>query len=97
MPPLKSVPGWWIRRGKLITDQEEFYSGCYGYASINFYPFNAKGNVGVAAGLNNVMKVKDGESLGGRVSADADFAEVDMADAPFPMGDDSEPTDIFGD
>lgn len=43
------------------------------------------------------MKVKDGESLGGRVSADADFAEVDMADAPFPMGDDSEPTDIFGD
>lgn len=93
----KTRPGVVDKARQPITDQEEFYSGCYGYVSINFYPFNAKGNVGVAAGLNNVMKVKDGESLGGRVSADADFAEVDMADAPFPMGDDSEPTDIFGD
>lgn len=63
MPPLKR-PGVVDKARQPITDQEEFYSGCYGYVSINFYPFNAKGNVGVAAGLNNVMKVKDGESLG---------------------------------
>lgn len=93
----KTRPGVVDKARQLITDQEDFYSGCYGYVSINFYPFNAKGNLGVAAGLNNVMKVKDGEPLGGRVSADVDFADVDMADAPFPMGDSSDPDDIFGD
>lgn len=56
-----------------ILDQTEFYSGCYGRASVNFYPYNANGNRGIAAGLNNVQKIKDGESLGGRQSAEADF------------------------
>ena len=27
-----------------ITDEEELYSGCWVYASVNFYPFNASGN-----------------------------------------------------
>lgn len=58
-----------------ILDQDEFYSGCYGRASVTFYPFKAKGNKGVAAGLNNVQKIKDGESLGGRQSAEADFSD----------------------
>ncbi len=58
-----------------ILDQDEFYSGCYGRASITFYPFNANGNKGIAAGLNNVQKLKDGESLGGRQSAEADFSD----------------------
>ena len=60
-----------------ITDQEWFYSGCYGYVSINFYAFNTNGNMGVAAGLNNVMKLKDGDALGGRSSAESDFADID--------------------
>ena len=58
---------------KPITDEEEFYSGCYGRASINFFAFNAKGNKGVAAGLNNLQKIKDGDPLSGRQSAEADF------------------------
>lgn len=91
----KTRPGVVDKNRQPITVQEEFYSGCYGYVSINFYPFN-KPNVGVAAGLNNVMKVKDGDPLGGRASAESDFAEIDMTDAPFPTGDDTE-TDIFGD
>lgn len=86
----KTRPGVVDKARQPITDQDEFYSGCYGWVSVNFYPFNVKGNVGVAAGLNNVMKGKDGESLGGRSSADADFADVDMSDAPFPVGDDAE-------
>lgn len=93
----RTRPGVVDKARQTIIDQEDFYSGCYGYVSIKFYPFNAKGNLGVAAGLNNVMKVKDGEPLGGRVSADADFADIDTADAPFPIGDDSDATDIFGD
>jgi len=59
-----------------ITDEEEVYSGCYGYASVNFFAFNTAGNKGVAAGLNNVLKTRDGDYLGGRVSAEADFADI---------------------
>lgn len=58
---------------KQITDEAQVYSGCYARASINFYAFNTKGNAGIAVGLNNIQKVKDGEALGGRSSADADF------------------------
>lgn len=59
-----------------ILDKEEFYSGCYGRASINFYAFNTSGNKGVAAGLNNIQKLRDGESLGGSVaSAEDDFGD----------------------
>lgn len=58
-----------------IMSQDEFYSGCYGRASINFYPFNVSGNKGIAAGLNNLQKLEGGERLGGGSSAEDDFAE----------------------
>jgi hypothetical protein len=61
-----------------ITDKEEFYSGCYGIASVNFFPFKVSGNKGVACGLNNLMKTADGEPLGGRQSAEDDFADVEI-------------------
>ena len=57
-----------------IIDPNEFYSGCYGRASITFYPYNAQGSKGIACGLNNVQKLEDGEPLGGATSAAADFA-----------------------
>ena len=60
-----------------IIDRDEFYSGCYGKASINFYAFNAAGNKGVAAGLNNLMKLEDGERLGGGSTAEEDFGSPD--------------------
>jgi len=59
-----------------IIDKSEFYSGCYGRASINFYPFAVSGNKGIAAGLNNLQKLEDGESLGGSAeSAAAEFGQ----------------------
>lgn len=59
-------------------EQDDFYSGCYGRAAINFYPFAAKGNKGVAAGLNNLQKLEDGERLGGgKASAESDFGGGD--------------------
>lgn len=60
-----------------IMDKSEVYSGCYGRASINFYAFNANGNRGIACGLNNLQKLRDGEPLGGRASAESDFATVE--------------------
>lgn len=59
-----------------VTDEEEVYSGCYGYVSVNFFPFANAGNNGVACGLNNVLKTKDGEFLGGRTSAQNDFGAL---------------------
>ena len=63
-----------------ILDRGEFYSGCYGRASISFFAFNSNGNRGIACGLNNLQKLRDGEPLGGRVSAEADFAGLDDDD-----------------
>ncbi len=63
-----------------ITDSTEVYSGCYAKVSLNFYPFDAKGNRGVAAGLNNVVKVQDGDFLGGRASLNDDFSEEEFDD-----------------
>lgn len=56
-----------------ILDRSEVYSGVYGRASINFYAFNSNGNKGIACGLNNLQKIKDGEPLGGKSSAEDDF------------------------
>ena len=58
-----------------IIDPDEFYSGCYGRAAIEFYPYNAEGSKGIACGLGNLQKLEDGEKLGGGgVSAAVDFA-----------------------
>ena len=57
-----------------IIDRSEVYSGVYGRASINFYAFNSNGNKGIACGLNNLQKMKDGEPLGGKSRAEDDFA-----------------------
>ena len=94
----KTRPGVVDRDRQAILDEEDFYSGCYGFVSINFYAFNTNGNMGVAAGLNNVLKARDGERLGGRVSAEADFADVDASDLPFdlPAEEDTGAADIFG-
>lgn len=58
---------------KPILDQSEVYSGCYGRVSITFYAFNSNGNKGIACGLGNIQKIKEGEPLSGRSSASDDF------------------------
>ena len=63
-----------------ILTRSEVYSGVYGRASISFYAFNSNGNKGIACGLNNLQKVRDGEPLGGKVNAETDFATDDDDD-----------------
>ena len=63
-----------------ILERSEVYSGVYGRASINFYAFNSNGNKGIACGLNNLQKLRDGEPLGGKSRAEDDFAEEDEED-----------------
>ncbi len=56
-----------------ILERSEVYSGVYGRASISFYAFNSNGNKGIAVGLNNLQKIKDGDPLGGKSRAEDDF------------------------
>lgn len=63
-----------------ILSRSEVYSGVYGRASISFYAFNSNGNKGIACGLNNLQKVRDGEPLGGKTSAESDFATEEDED-----------------
>lgn len=60
-----------------VLTRSEVYSGVYGRASINFYAFNSNGNRGIACGLNNLQKIRDGAPLGGKASAESDFAAED--------------------
>lgn len=61
-----------------IMSTDEFYSGCYGRASINFYAYKVQSK-GIAAGLNNLQKLSDGESLTGGSSAEEDFGGEDLS------------------
>ena len=52
----------------------------YGRASITLYAFNSNGNRGIACGLNNLQLIRAGEPLGGKASAESDFATDDDED-----------------
>ena len=75
-----SAPGIVDANCQPILDRSEVYSGVYGRASINLYAFNSNGNKGIACGLNNLQKIHDGEPLGGKSSAEDDFATEDEDD-----------------
>lgn len=61
-----------------IISPDEFYSGCYGRASVNFFPFAKAGNKGIGVALNNLQKLEDGENLGGgNSSPEEDFGDED--------------------
>ena len=68
-----------VDRNPILT-RSEVYSGVYGRASISFYAFNSNGNKGIACGLNNLQKVRDGEPLGGKTNAESDFATEEDED-----------------
>lgn len=63
-----------------ILDRNEVYSGVYARVSITFYAFNSNGNKGIACGLGNIQKVRDGEPLGGRSNAADDFTMLEDED-----------------
>lgn len=75
-----SKPGIIDRYKQKIEDPEEFYSGCFGRASVTFFPFASAGNNGVGVFLNNLQKLKDGERLSGRADATVDFDDDIMDD-----------------
>lgn len=64
-----------------LLDRDEFYSGCWARATINFFYYDKNGNRGVGVGLNNLMKVKDDARFDGRASATSDFSSFAAEDS----------------
>ena len=61
-----------------LTVPSDLYGGCYCRATINPYHWEYMGKQGISFGLQNVQKLRDGESFGGRGAAENDFDAVDV-------------------
>lgn len=72
-----SAPGIVDADRNPILTRSEVYSGVYGRASISFYAFNSSGNKGIACGLNNLQKIRDGEPLGGSIDIET-YSDVPL-------------------
>ena len=57
-----------------ILDKTQLYSGCYVRVSFNLFPYSGKAN-GIAAGLNSVQFIADGDPFGNVSRPEVDFAE----------------------
>lgn len=78
----KYAPGCLVKRtgDKALSKEEilkEFYPGCYCIATINAYAYDNSGNKGASIGLQNILKVSEGEPLGvTKNSASNDFEDL---------------------
>ena len=70
---LRRGPLFFRKRGTRPPGREQDY----GRISVNFYYFENESK-GIAVGLGNIQKRKDGEALGGtRTTADDDFGDLE--------------------
>lgn len=85
----KMQPGVIDRRKNKISPEEgnadEIYAGCWCRATVTVYSYDNKGK-GVAVGLMNLQKLKDGDRLDSRTDAAEDF-EDDLEDLENEMDD----------
>lgn len=61
-----------------ITDEDEFYAGCYCYAAVDFFAYSSDVSKGISAGLSSLLKSRDGERFVSSAKGDAadTFADV---------------------
>lgn len=72
----KQKPGLVNAALSAIIDESDFYSGCVARAQIRAYAYDQKGNKGVAFGLQNLQKLREGDPLSGRQKAEDAFEAV---------------------
>ena len=81
-----------LRDGDIEKEDDPTFEGCYffnasckskpgvrvldGGTNYEAIPYENSGNKGVAAGLNNLIKTRDGERLSGGRTADEDFGDM---------------------
>lgn len=81
--PADKPPGVLGPDKQRITKEQatEIYSGMYGRVHLQLYPYDTAGNRGIGVSLQNVMKTKEGDPLGGaRKKAEYVFG---APDSPF--------------
>lgn len=76
----RQQPGLLDKYKQKTDSQEDIYSGVYAHVSVNAYAYSHMGNKGISFGLNNVMSLGHGDYLGGRASAESDFADIEVED-----------------
>lgn len=59
-----------------IIDPTKVYSGMWGNVNVTFFAYNNAGKKGIGCGLNGVQKIRDGEALGGQITAQEAFKPV---------------------
>jgi len=84
----KNRPGLVDESVNDVIDEANFYAGCYARATVRPFYYKKRGNEGVAFGLQNIQKLRDGDPLGGRMRPQDEFVPVAAAadsedDIPF--------------
>lgn len=79
-----------------IMSEEEFYAGCYARATLTAYAYDTAGNRGVAFGLQNVQKLREGAPFSGRSKPEDDFEAVETDDFLDSSGAVETTDDMFG-
>jgi len=64
-----------------IISDTDFYAGCYARASLTVFAYDTAGNRGVAFGLQNVQKLRDGEPFSGRAKPEDEFEAVKVTES----------------
>ena len=68
-----------------IFEPTEVYSGMYANVCLNFFAYNSNGKKGIGCGLGPVQKTRDGDPLGGRVTAAEAFGAVQQPNSTAAM------------
>lgn len=80
------------RRGQKLLSEDQLYSGAIYVAAITTWAWkHPTGGKGVSINLDNVLKMRDGERIGGGRPAEQDFAGLIDPDATDDDGESDDP------
>ncbi len=65
------------KRAPIVADDNVFYAGCFGRATLIAFAYDKAGNRGVSFSLQNIQKVKDGQPFSGRKAAADEFTDIE--------------------
>ena len=91
----KMKPGLVDANVQPIIKESEFYAGCYARATVTAYAYDKAGNRGVAFGLQNIQKIKDGEPFSGREKPEDEFDALESVEDAGSAGSVKVETDMF--
>ncbi len=84
----EQAPGVVVATGqgpKPLLDPTAIFAGCFVRADINPFPYSNKGNNGIGWGLNNILLLREGPRLDGRMRATDAFAEYGVEEGETPV------------